>query len=331
MNNTMDYIKVEVIGAESMGVRSMCTLVETPDCCFLLDPGCALGPRKGYEIPHPLEYRRLHAITDAIMDISRKASCFFISHFHHDHFKPRMADETYIHSNDDIVHAIYAGKTIYMKSSLHHIGKNQKSRARYFRQSMGKIASDYHDADFTRVAFGDTIVDFSYPVCHGEAGTRLGHVIMVRFQYKGECFVFAPDVQGPVVDETMKFILDVSPVDLLFIGGPPIYLCPGLDARIIESARINLGKLHERVKTIILDHHCCRSLDEFNRFVGSIATPSNAERGNLIMDAASYMGTQRDYLESGREELYAAHPPAEAFMAWASLSRDARNQQPPPV
>nr|MDO8117982.1 hypothetical protein [Candidatus Sigynarchaeota archaeon] len=258
----MDNITVDVIGAESMGVRSMCTLVKTPDCCFMLDPGCALGPRPGQEIPHPREYLRLHAITREMVEKSKDASMFFISHFHHDHFKPRIVDETYIHSNDNIVHALYDRKIVYMKSGKHHIGKNQKSRSRYFRQSLSKISTTYHDADFNRVKLGDTIVDFSYPVFHGEENTKLGYVIMARFQYKDECFIFAPDVQGPVVDSTLKFITDHPKVDLLFIGGPPIYLASKVDKGLLDRARQNLARLHAHVRTIVLDHHCCRSFNE---------------------------------------------------------------------
>jgi len=59
----LDKIKVAILGAESLGVRSMCCMVTTPDISLMLDPGCSLGPRKAHEIPHPLEYKKLHEVT----------------------------------------------------------------------------------------------------------------------------------------------------------------------------------------------------------------------------------------------------------------------------
>ncbi len=53
------YINVVPLAAESLGVRSMCTFVETADVRVLLDAGVSLGPyRLGFP-PHPREYEAL--------------------------------------------------------------------------------------------------------------------------------------------------------------------------------------------------------------------------------------------------------------------------------
>jgi len=41
-------------GAESLGVRSLATLVKTPDVKVFVDAGALLGMRS-YLLPHPLE------------------------------------------------------------------------------------------------------------------------------------------------------------------------------------------------------------------------------------------------------------------------------------
>ena len=50
--------KIIPLAAESLGVRSMCTYVETPDLRILIDPGVSLGPRFGL-LPHPKEYEAI--------------------------------------------------------------------------------------------------------------------------------------------------------------------------------------------------------------------------------------------------------------------------------
>ncbi len=329
----LDHIKVEVIGAESMGVRSMCCTVTTPDISLLLDPGCSLGPRKGNEIPHPLEYKKLHEITARILLESKRCTRLSISHYHHDHFKPRLVDEVYIHTSNALVKDLYGGKELYIKSQKHHIGRNQEARCRSFKQSVSRLVSTIHDADFQRFTFGDTTVDFSHPVPHGEAGTKLGHVIMARVSFQNEHFVFAPDVQGPVVEDTVKFIQD-TPLDMLFAGGPPFYLEEGLKSFPFDVARRHLKKLHESIPVIVLDHHCCRDRASYDAYIKAVQEEvkgSSLSKDHVITSAAGFMGTEPAFLESSRADLYAGHPPSEAFVQWMNAEPGKRNRVVPPV
>ena len=56
-------IKAMPIAAESLGVRSMCTYIETPDLRVLLDAGVSLCPYRFRLPPHPKEFE---AIKEAI-------------------------------------------------------------------------------------------------------------------------------------------------------------------------------------------------------------------------------------------------------------------------
>ncbi len=56
----LNEIEVIPIAAESLGVRSLCTMVRTPDISILLDRSAALAKRYGLE-PHPLEYQALQS------------------------------------------------------------------------------------------------------------------------------------------------------------------------------------------------------------------------------------------------------------------------------
>ena len=48
-------MSLEIIGAESLGVRSLCCLVTLQDRCIVIDPGVSLGYMRHGLLPHPLQ------------------------------------------------------------------------------------------------------------------------------------------------------------------------------------------------------------------------------------------------------------------------------------
>jgi len=48
-------MQIDIIGAESLGVRSLCTVVKTRDHNIVIDPGIALGFRRYGLLPHPIQ------------------------------------------------------------------------------------------------------------------------------------------------------------------------------------------------------------------------------------------------------------------------------------
>ena len=48
-------VNIEIIGAESLGVRGLCCFVETEDRNILIDPGVALGYLRHKLLPHPVQ------------------------------------------------------------------------------------------------------------------------------------------------------------------------------------------------------------------------------------------------------------------------------------
>ncbi|MEM2886008.1 MAG: hypothetical protein QXF24_07975, partial [Thermoproteota archaeon] len=86
-------IELKPVAFESMGVRSMCCLVETPDLSALFDAGVSLGPRFSLP-PHPLEYLALAEARRKIRESARKADIVTVSHYHFDHFTPPFHSDT---------------------------------------------------------------------------------------------------------------------------------------------------------------------------------------------------------------------------------------------
>src|SRR5438309_12043922 len=71
-------INVTPLAFESLGVRSMCTLVRTRDVTVLLDAGVALGPRFRL-MPHPREFIARNEARERINEAAAKAEVITIS------------------------------------------------------------------------------------------------------------------------------------------------------------------------------------------------------------------------------------------------------------
>ena len=64
--NALSKIKVTPLASESFGVRSMCTLLETPDVNVLLDAGISLCPYRFSLPPHPIEFQTIQKLRKKI-------------------------------------------------------------------------------------------------------------------------------------------------------------------------------------------------------------------------------------------------------------------------
>ena len=135
---TNDLIIFPIAG-ETLGVRGFCFLVKTQDLRIILDPGCALGPKSEFKVPHPFEFKLVKQFTYTIIDTSKLSDIIFISHFHHDHFKPNIEDNFYIYSNSVIFDELYANHQIIVKSKRKNINHNMKLRAEKFQNDFNQL------------------------------------------------------------------------------------------------------------------------------------------------------------------------------------------------
>jgi len=136
----LQSIRVVPLAAESLGVRSMCTFVETPDVKVLVDAGVSLGPfRLGFP-PHPREYKALKAARKRIADAARKAEVVTISHYHFDHHTPSYTDWFLHWSSDEAARQIYEGKVVLAKSYRDNVNFSQRHRGWVFAHTGGKHA-----------------------------------------------------------------------------------------------------------------------------------------------------------------------------------------------
>jgi len=322
-------IKVIPLAEESLGVRSMCTYVETSDTKILLDAGASLAPKRlGYP-PHPREYQALAECRKRISNTAEKADIITISHYHFDHHTPSYIDWFTNWSSPEVAKKIYEGKLVLAKSYRSMVNASQRRRGWMFKKTGGSYAKSLEVADGRTFKFGETKLKFSEPVFHGPENSELGWVLMVTIEFAGEKIVFASDVQGPMYTPTLNKILAENP-QLVLVGGPPTYLAGfRVKDEYIEMGMRNLRSLVESVPTTILEHHTLR--DEKWRSLSQPIFDAATERGHKVLTAAEFSGTTNNFLEFRRRQLFEMEPPSSDFEKWMKLPLQKRKLKKPPI
>jgi len=119
---TMRKFRIRPVWADSLGAKSFCTLVETPDVSILIDPGVAIMHRS-FPASRDLKARWRDEGRKAVISAAEKAQVVVITHYHYDHFT-------------DFDERIYRGKLIVAKSPNEYINDSQRRRAIHFYSNL---------------------------------------------------------------------------------------------------------------------------------------------------------------------------------------------------
>ncbi len=287
--------KIIPIGFESLGVRSMATYIQTDDSLIVIDPSASLAPYRYSLPPHEIEWKRLHNIIDRISDILKDADAFIVTHYHYDHHDPaKLIDPN-----------TYKGKIALVKDPRNFINISQRIRAsRFINKVLKDRVRTIEIIDDRNFKIGDVVLKFSKPVPHGP-NDKLGYVVMVAVLHEDGRLVFTSDVEGPLNDYEVDFIVSNDP-NIVIIDGPPTYLLPNnypeecLDIAINLNAKIlcSVGNLNY----LILDHHLLRDLN-YSKFYDEVLRVCTKSKARL-MTAAEFVGDEPQLLEARRRELY---------------------------
>jgi predicted metallo-beta-lactamase superfamily hydrolase len=319
-------IEINPLAAESLGVRSLCTHVVTPDISILFDPSVALAKRYNLE-PHPTEYLALTRSLGNIFRVAAESDIMSISHYHFDHVRPGFENSLYNLSKRNERREMFTEKTVLAKDNRDNINPSQRRRGFYFEKDVNEVVTKIEWADDRTFKFNETRVVYSPPLPHGPANSRLGFVLATVVDLSGSRFMFAPDVQGPIVQDTLQYILQMAP-DLLIVGGPPIYLSRFSDEER-DVALDSLVVLSSTIPTMVVDHHLMRD-KSWNSWMKPVQ--DSAERaGNQVLTMAELSGQENMFLEAEREEKYKVDPPSEKFMKWAKATEEYKMKHPPPL
>ena len=282
--------KIVPLAFDSFGVRSMATFVETSDLKILIDPGVSLAPlRYGLE-PHPLELQRLNETWETIKQYAEDSDVLIVTHYHYDHHDPNHPE-------------LYKAKRVFIKHPTENINKSQKSRAAFFLEAIKGLPKKIEISDGNTFLLGKTRIAFSKAVCHG-TNPRLGYVTEVSIKSNNEKFLHTSDVEGPSLEEQIKFILEEKP-DVLFVDGPMTYMLGyRYSFKSLEISNNNLVKAMREagLQTLVLDHHFLRDLKYKTRIKPVYEA---AEKYDVkVLTAAEFCGRKIEMLEALRKELY---------------------------
>lgn len=283
-------IGLEIIAAESLGVRGLCCKVDLGHRCIVIDPGLALGYQRHGLLPHPQQVAVGEQVRERIIAALEQATDVVFSHFHGDHV-PLADANPYQLSIQDLPSSFQklCGWSLSPEGSPPKMAKRFQDLNNLLGSNM-QIANGRCDGPLA----------FSQAVPHGKPGSRMGTVMMTRIDIGGTAFVHASDIQ--LLDaQTVDTIIQWRP-DIVLAAGPPLYL-EQLGKEDRHQAWNNALRLANRVDTLILDHHLLRDLDGQTW----LADLSSAV-GKQVYCAADYEGVDRKLFEARRKELYQLMP-----------------------
>jgi hypothetical protein len=281
---------LEIIGAESLGVRSLSCLVTLPDRQIAIDPGISLGYIRHGLMPHPLQVAVGRRIRAKILLALESASDVVFSHFHGDHI-PLVGANPY-QLDVEALPSRFRDLRCWSKSG-DDLSPTMHQRFLDIADLLG---------DNMRVAEESSHgpLSFSGAVPHGARDSNTGTLMMTRIEMADRVFVHASDIQL-LDDVTVDKLIDWKP-DIVLAAGPPLYL-EWLDNGERKRAWENAVRLALNIETLILDHHLMRSrngaawLDKLSSTVG-----------RQVYCAADYMEKPRRLLEADLSRLYEQMP-----------------------
>jgi len=286
-------MKIKILGAESLGVRSLCVFVTTNDRKILIDPGIALGYKRFGLLPHPFQVAVGNNIRANIISIlkSGQITDIVFSHYHGDHIP--LPDANPFQLDAYQVSPYFKKPKLWCKGP-ENISHNMMDRR---EELMRILQRDFPNSE------GKTegILRFSPSVCHGRM--KKNHVMMTRIEEGDKIFVHASDIQ--LLDETaISLILKWNPT-IVLASGPPFYLKQYQTKDVYEKGWKNAVKLAmaTNLSTLILDHHLCR-----NKVGLEFISKLSKTTGKRIICAAQFMQKEPILLEAYRRELYGELP-----------------------
>jgi predicted metallo-beta-lactamase superfamily hydrolase len=301
---------IDILGAESLGVRGLCCVVEIQDRKIVIDPGLALGYQREGLLPHPAQVAVGEQVRWRIAAALEGATDLVMSHFHGDHVP--LPDANPYQLQAQAAASLCRTSRLWAKG-IEGLSPHMVQR----RTALGEVLQREMPNSEGQ---GDGALAFSPAVPHGRPDTHLGTVMMTRIEGDGVVFVHASDIQ--LLDEAaVSLIVDWRP-DIALVGGPPLYLT-SLSPEDRAAAWANARRLARHVESLILDHHLLRSeegLDWLQRL--------SSETGRQIYCAADYMGRPRCLLEARRPQLCQEMPvPAGWHEAYACGQADTGRYQ----
>ena len=295
-------MEIEILGAESLGVRGLCCVVKTTGRRILIDPGVALGYQRKGLLPHPIQVAVAEDVRQAIVNRLASVTDVVISHFHGDHMPLKDANP-YQLALDSVTDLLRKPQLwVHCENGeTPHIAERRKTLLAALEQTASPCDGQTHGS-----------LAFSGPMPHGFAHSPMGTVMMTRIQEGREVFVHASDIQL-LADEPIEQILKWSPT-MLLASGPAVYR--DLPTDELAWARERALVLAHSIGVCIIDHHLLRCREGI-QWLDSLRSET---RGRVVC-AADFMKRKRRLLEAERTGLYERFPVPNEWHEWYADGR----------
>ncbi len=286
-------MEIEILSAESLGVRGLCCYVKTKTRKILIDPGIALGYSRYSLLPHPFQIAVDERIRKKIIKKWAEATDIVFSHLHGDHV-PLVQANPYQLS----IHCLskLAPQVRIWLSQLEELNNLEKTR---FSSLRDILKPNYRFINSYTRAHND--LHFSKMVFHGERAKNRNKVFMTCIKEDNFVFVHGSDIQL-LDEEAVQIILSWKP-DLLVVSGPPLYLSVKMNDELLQIATNNALLLSNKIPTVIIDHHLLRDYQGLD-WLRDI----DSKTKNRVLTAAGFMQQPLMMLEADRLKLYRYMP-----------------------
>jgi predicted metallo-beta-lactamase superfamily hydrolase len=176
---------LEIVGAESLGVRSLCCAVNREGRRIIVDPGIALGYFRRGQYPHPVQVAVGKRVRRRILKLLERATDVVFSHFHGDHVPLK-------HANPFQLSLLRLPRRVH---GLHAWSKGADEETGEMRQRFCDLQEFFGNKLTVPEARSVGPLAFSPALPHGQLGSKLGKVMMTRIDMGGRVFVHASDIQ----------------------------------------------------------------------------------------------------------------------------------------
>lgn len=288
-------MKVVPLAADSLGVRSLATLVYFGKNRknIIIDPSAALGPKRYGLSPTKEEYEMLDLSFKRIIKYSRLAKIVFVTHYHYDHHP--FPDETELYEkifSDKIVIAVDYKK-------MHRSGY---VRGKRFDSVVKEYARDVIFSYGEEYKFGSIRVETSPLVWHGEVNSKVGKVQMIFIKKGKNSYLFGSDAQNLYDPKAMEWFIEKNPEIATIDGYPTIFIGWRFSSKKFNESKINLTNAinKTKVRIVVLDHHILRDIDYKEKIADVI---SSCKKTNIVT-AAEYLGLENFMLEAWRKKIH---------------------------
>lgn len=268
------------LAAESMGVRSMATLVDTGSIRVLIDPGACLAPSR-YGLPPTAEERAVYEATVShIIGVICQVDAVVVTRYHEEHC--------------NLLPYVLSSAAVYLKAPIE---PGERRAARETVQKLEKTGRGFELVSDRTVDWRNVSISFSPPLPEGRTGE--GTAMAVSIRDKASCFVHGSDAHGPLSPVAMDWVLRQR-ADLAYVSGPPTYRIGFQDARLttadLRTCRANLmGLLRYSRCQVILDHMLFRDPSPRRWYSDLFET-------GRVQSAAGFLGLPERPLEARRRE-----------------------------